>query len=86
MWQLTRLADGLVRSIASGDTLDGLRIDIGPGLPAATDRFLLQPVSRAANGMQRVLDDVRGLAAASPLSAGRGRHQHRHRQRGAACS
>jgi len=69
VYRLTRLADGLVRSVASGDTVDGLRIDIGPGLPAATDRFLLQPVSRAAHGMQRVLDDVRGLAAASPLSA-----------------
>ena len=69
VWQLTRLQDGLVRSIASGDVFDGLRIDIGPGLPAATDRYLLQPVTRAANGMQRVLDDMRGLAAASPLSA-----------------
>jgi len=69
VYQLTRLVDGLVRSVASGDAVDGLRIDIGPGLPAATDRFLLQPVSRAAHGMQRVLDDIRGLAAASPLSA-----------------
>jgi flagellar hook-associated protein 1 FlgK len=69
VWQLTRLADGLVRSISSGDVLDGLRIDIGPPAPAATDRFLLQPVSRAANGMKRVLDDVRGLAAASPVTA-----------------
>jgi flagellar hook-associated protein 1 FlgK len=69
MWQLTRLHDGLVRNISSGDVLDGMRIDIGPPAPAATDRYLLQPVTRAANGMQRVLDDVRGLAAASPLSA-----------------
>ena len=69
VWQLTRLEDGLVRSISSGDVLDGMRIDIGPPAPAATDRYLLQPVTRAANGMQRVLDDVRGLAAASPLSA-----------------
>jgi len=69
VWQLTRLQDGLVRSISSGDVLDGMRIDIGPPAPAATDRYLLQPVTRAANGMQRVLDDVRGLAAASPLSA-----------------
>ena len=69
VWELTRLEDGLVRSIGSGDVLDGLRIDIGPPAPAATDRYLLQPVTRAANGMQRVLDDVRGLAAASPLSA-----------------
>jgi flagellar hook-associated protein 1 FlgK len=69
VWQLTRRSDGLVRNIVSGDTLDGLRIDIGPPAPAATDRFLLQPVTRAANGMQRVLDDVRGLAAALPVSA-----------------
>ncbi|MGL6112182.1 MAG: FlgK family flagellar hook-associated protein, partial [Rubrivivax sp.] len=72
VWQLTRLADGLVRSIVSGDILDGMRIDIGPPAPALTDRFLLQPVTRAANGMQRVLDDVRGLAAASPVSAATG--------------
>ena len=69
VWELTRLDDGLVRSISSGDVLDGMRIDIGPPAPAATDRYLLQPVTRAANGMRRVLDDVRGLAAASPLSA-----------------
>ena len=69
VWELTRLDDGLVRSIGSGDVLDGMRIDIGPPAPAATDRFLLQPVTRAADGMRRVLDNVRGLAAASPLSA-----------------
>jgi flagellar hook-associated protein 1 len=69
VWQLTRLHDGLVRSIASGDVVDGLRIDIGPGMPVANDRFLLQPVTRAADGMRRTLDDVRGIAAASPLSA-----------------
>jgi len=69
MWQLTRLSDGLVRNIASGDVVDGLRIDIGAPAPAATDRFLLQPVTRAANDMRRVLDNVSGIAAASPLSA-----------------
>ena len=57
-----------------------MRIDIGPPAPAPTDRFLLQPVTRAANGMQRVLDDPRGLAAASPLSGDAGQHQHRHRR------
>ena len=69
VWQLTRLSDGLVRSIHSGDVVDGMRIDLGSPEPAASDSFLLQPVTRAANGMQRVLDDYRGLAAASPLSA-----------------
>ena len=69
VWQLTRLDDGLVRSIASGDVVDGMRIDVGPPAPAAGDRFLLQPVSRAANGMRRVLDEANGIAAAAPLSA-----------------
>ena len=64
---LTRLSDGLVRSIASGDTVDGLTINVSAA--AAGDRFLLQPVSRAAVNMRRVLDDPRGLAAASPLQA-----------------
>ena len=64
---LTRRSDGLVRSIASGDTVDGLTISISAA--AAGDRFLLQPVSRAAVNMRRVLEDPRGLAAASPLQA-----------------
>jgi flagellar hook-associated protein 1 len=67
---LTRRTDGLVRSIASGDTVDGLVINVNAA--AAGDRFLLQPVSRAAVNMRRVLDDPRGLAAASPLQAERG--------------
>ena len=69
VWQLTRLSDGLVRSIVSGDEVDGMRIDIGVPAPLAGDRFVLQPVGRAANGMRRVLDDVQGLAAASPVTA-----------------
>jgi len=64
---LTRRSDGLVRSIASGDTVDGVTINVSAA--AAGDRFLLQPVSRAAVNMRRVLDDPRGLAAASPLQA-----------------
>jgi flagellar hook-associated protein 1 FlgK len=69
---LTRRSDGLQRSIASGDTVDGLTISVGAPAPAAGDRFLLQPVTRAANEMRRVLTDARGLAAASPLEAVRG--------------
>ena len=67
---LTRRSDGLVRSIASGDTVDGLTITVSAA--AASDRFLLQPVARAANDFARVLDDPRALAAASPLQAARG--------------
>ena len=69
---LTRRSDGLVRSIASGDTVDGLTITVGPPAPAAGERFLLQPVSRAAVDMRRVLDDARGIASASPLQASTG--------------
>lgn len=64
-WLLTRLADGKQTSIAGGDTVDGLRIDVGPGLPQPGDRFLLQPVTRAANGMALALADPRGIAAAA---------------------
>lgn len=67
-YTLTRLADGVVRSVAAGDVVDGLRIDVA-GTPGANDRFLLQPVSRAAAGMALALSDPRGIAAASPLTA-----------------
>ena len=69
---VTRLSDGLQRSIASGATLDGVTITVGAPVPTASDRFLLQPLTRAANDMRRVLADPRGLAAASPLEAVRG--------------
>ncbi len=70
MYELTRLSrPPLVRSVADGDVVDGMRIDIGSPAPAATDRFLLQPVARAASGMARLLDDTRDLAAASPFVA-----------------
>ncbi len=68
-YRLTRLSDGVQTTIASGDTVDGMRIDIAPPAPAAGDRFLLQPVSNAARDMRRVLDDPRGIAAASPVTA-----------------
>ena len=66
---LTRLSDGLERSIASGDTVDGLTVTVGAPAPAASERFLLQPLTRAANQMRSVMADPRGLAAASPLEA-----------------
>jgi flagellar hook-associated protein 1 len=69
VWQLTRLADGKTTTVASGDVVDGMRIDFNVPGPQPGDRFLLQPVSRAANGMTRLLDDPRDLAAASSLIA-----------------
>ena len=73
VWQVTRLSDGAVHSISNvpgSDTVDGLKITVGTSPPpAATDKFLLQPVTRAANGMRRVLDDIQGIAAASSSPA-----------------
>lgn len=69
LYRLTRRSDGLVRSVADGDTVDGFTLTIGPPAPAATDRFLLQPVARAGVDLRRTLDDPRGIAAASPVAA-----------------
>ncbi len=68
-WRVTRLSDGVVRSVPDGGEVDGFRIDIGTPAPAATDRYLLQPVTRAAVDMEAPLIDPRDIAAASPLTA-----------------
>lgn len=72
MYEVVRLSDGVTRSVADGDTIDGFTIDVGTPAPAATDRFLLQPVGRAASGMHRILDDPNGIAAAQPVQAAMG--------------
>lgn len=66
---LTRLSDGVTRTVADGDTVDGFTLAIGAPAPGATDRFLLQPVSQAAQGMARVLNNPNGIAASSPVVA-----------------
>ena len=73
VYRLTRLADGLSRTVTSGAVVDGLRIDIAAPAPQPGDRFLLQPVAGAASSMRRVLDVPAGLAAASPVTASLGR-------------
>jgi len=69
LYQLTRLSDGLVRSVADGDEVDGFQITMGSPAPSANDRFLLQPVTHAAANMTAELRDPRDIAAASPLTA-----------------
>jgi flagellar hook-associated protein 1 FlgK len=49
--------------------IDGFTLNIGTPAPAATDRYLVQPVSQAAQSMQRILNDPKGIAAASPVTA-----------------
>jgi flagellar hook-associated protein 1 FlgK len=67
---LTRLSrPPVTQSIASGDVVDGMRIDVGTPAPGPTDRFLLKPLAQAASGLKALLQDPRDLAAASPLIA-----------------
>ncbi len=66
---LTRESDGLTRNVADGDVIDGFRITFAPAPPGTTDQFRLEPVAAAALDMRRTLDQVQGLAAASPVSA-----------------
>jgi flagellar hook-associated protein 1 FlgK len=71
-WQVTRLSDGRVTNVADGDTVDGFRMDFGAPGPQSGDQYLLEPVTRAASGMQRLLNDPRDIAAALPLVATKG--------------
>jgi flagellar hook-associated protein 1 FlgK len=66
-WKLTRLSDGTVHAVNDGDTVDGFTISLQNVQPG--DRFLLQPVGRAASGMVSLLSDPRDVAAAAPLTA-----------------
>ena len=68
-YQLTRLSDGNARTVVNGDVVDGFRVNVASPVPVAGDRFLLRPVGPAAAGMQRVLTDPKGIAAASPVNA-----------------
>ena len=68
-YELTRLSDGLVRTVNDGDTVDGFKIQFTPAAPAAGESFLIEPVGSAAVNMKRVLDNPNGIAAASPLTA-----------------
>jgi flagellar hook-associated protein 1 FlgK len=67
-WQLTRLSDGKITSVVDGDVVDGVQINF-TGAPQPGDKFLLQPVARAANTMSVLLSNPLDLAAASPLVA-----------------
>lgn len=69
VYELTRLSDGLVRTVNDGDSIDGFQITFTPAAPAQGESFLIEPVGAAAVNMKRVLDDPNGIAAASPLTA-----------------
>jgi len=70
-WLITRLADNSAPvAINDGDVFDGMQVSVANFQTG--DRFLLQPVSRAANGMSNLLGDVRDIAASSTLVAAAG--------------
>jgi flagellar hook-associated protein 1 len=66
---LTRESDGLTRTVADGDVVDGMRITFNPAPPGQFDAYRLEPVAAAAQDMRRVLEQPQGIAAASPISA-----------------
>jgi flagellar hook-associated protein 1 FlgK len=67
---VTRLTDGQRwNGVASGQVIDGMRIDLPSPAPSNGDRFILQPVARAAAGMTMNLARPEELAAAAPLVA-----------------
>jgi flagellar hook-associated protein 1 FlgK len=66
-YQLTRVSDCVKTTVSDGSVVDGFRINVASPAPSAGDFFVLQPVGSAAAGLQRVLDDPRGIAAASPV-------------------
>ncbi|MEO6362094.1 MAG: flagellar hook-associated protein FlgK [Caldimonas sp.] len=68
-YRLTRLSDGTAQTVSDGSVVDGFRIDIAAPLPAARDRFLLQPASPSTRSIALALTDPKGIAAASPVSA-----------------
>ncbi|MBH9553548.1 flagellar hook-associated protein FlgK [Inhella gelatinilytica] len=65
---LTRESDGLVRTVADGDIVDGFQITFTPAAPGLLDTYRLEPVATAAIDMRRAFDNPAGIAAASPIS------------------
>jgi len=70
VYQLTRLSDGMTRTVQDGDSVDGFKIDFTGSAPGVGDSFMIEPVAQAAVDMRRTLDQTSGIAAASPLTAG----------------
>lgn len=54
--------------LAAGVQVDGMTVQLTGGTANADDRFVLQPVATAAQTMQTVLANPKGIAAASPFA------------------
>jgi len=71
-WEVRRLSDDRVMTLAAGDSWDGFTINTAATAPSIGDRFLIRPTSDATRSLSMALDDPKGLAAASPLQASLG--------------
>lgn len=66
-YQLTRLSDNQVTTLAGlPQTVDGFTVSM-TGAPAAGDSFLIRPTAAGAGSLQVLLKDTAQLAAAAPL-------------------
>jgi flagellar hook-associated protein 1 FlgK len=75
-YTMTRLSDNsqaggpyTAADLAAGIDVDGMTVQLNTGTAQSGDRFILQPVSSAAQEMKSVLSNPNGIAAASPVVA-----------------
>src|SRR5581483_6782896 len=67
-YTLTRLSDNTTQTFATlPQTVDGVKIDITSGTPAAGDTFQIQPTRNAAANISVAISDPAGIAAAAPI-------------------
>lgn len=72
-YRMTRHSDGTVfGGLANGAQVDGFTFDVGATPLAAGDKFLLQPVTGAADAAALGVTDPRKLAAAGATASGSG--------------
>jgi flagellar hook-associated protein 1 FlgK len=69
-WIATRLSDGFQHTglTGSGEVIDGFSVTF-TAAPQPGDKYLLKPVSTAAQAAAVAISNPRGIAAASPLQA-----------------
>lgn len=68
-WSLTRGNDGTSVSGAGPLVLDGMTVDVGMGIPATGDSFLLKPAREALTSLSLAISDPRKIAMAAPVIA-----------------
>lgn len=79
-WNVTRLPEGVKITVdaSTADTLkfDGIEIKISNNNVQAGDSFLVKPVNGVINGMQTLISDAAGFAAAGANNSGPGDNEN----------